>query len=344
MQDIVESLSKKRLDIYKNYMDCSDYNEAIGLYIWNSDLSKEIANIINIIEVSLRNSIHQSYMAFTSSDENWLVDYFESLDDSDEGKKRIKEVKSKISNKRNTSVNDIISRLHFGFWSAICSDAHLDTNPESLEMWPRMLDSVFPGRNGVSQEDIFRMIRDANYTRNRVSHNEVVWKEDKRCGLNSVIRSTQAVCNNLFNLASIIGISNVSLIELSGIFNKISNLCDKSVIDTYKVIVSSQSLSGRVLCPTFDLTNIDEFFSGTVHRIDRDRTDSEKYFIKIKANDIKKPSGFMREFSIHREETQALIASGIKRGDNVQFIPKYIPNSSPPFYGAFIAFSVCVIE
>ncbi len=337
MQDIVDSLSKKRIDIYKNYMDCSDDNEAIGLYIWNSNLSKEIANIINIIEVSLRNSIHQSYMNFTSSDENWLVEYFESLDDADEGKKRIKEVKSKISNKKNTSVNDIISRLHFGFWSAICSDSHLESNEGSLKMWPSMLDSVFAGRNGVSQAEIFRMIRDANYTRNRVSHNEVVWKEDKRCGLNSVIRSVQGVCNNLFKLSGIIGVSNVKLIELNGIFDRVNELCDLTVIDNYKNLISNTSLSGEVECKSFDLNSIDEFFSGIVHRIDRNTN-----FIKIKARDIKKPGGSMREFSVDRNETQALIAAGIKRGDNVRFIPKYIPNSSPPFYGAFIAFTVSI--
>uniref|UniRef100_UPI001178081F Abi family protein n=1 Tax=Erwinia amylovora TaxID=552 RepID=UPI001178081F len=226
MDTILDSLSSQRIDIYKKYMECDSDDEAVGLYLWNANLSREIGTIINIIEVSLRNSIQQSYMNINGTDENWLTTYFDSLPASNEGRKRINEVRSRIHKSSGVTINDIISRLHFGFWSSICSDEHLESKPDSLKMWPKMLDSVFKGRGHFTQSDIFSMIVRANYTRNRISHNEVVWKEDKRCGVFSVVRSVQEVCNNLFELARIIGIGNVKIIEMNDIFERISNFCN----------------------------------------------------------------------------------------------------------------------
>ena len=97
MDDIVKLISEKRLGIYEDYFSCLSTSEALGVYLWNQKVASEFSCIIQIIEITLRNSIYSAYLENKSADAEWFIKYSESLDTSNEGRRQIDYVKNQLS-------------------------------------------------------------------------------------------------------------------------------------------------------------------------------------------------------------------------------------------------------
>lgn len=53
-------ISKPRLDSYRGYFHLANPNEAIGIYMWNTDLSACFNALMAMFEIALRNSVHRA--------------------------------------------------------------------------------------------------------------------------------------------------------------------------------------------------------------------------------------------------------------------------------------------
>lgn len=323
MDAIVSLISEKRLSIYTEFFNCRSHDEAIGLYIWNSKLSYEISCIINIIEVSLRNSIHTAHVNVHGSKSSWITDYFDIQSDNDEGKKKIDDVRRRLANKGNYSIDDIISRLPFGFWTSLCSSNHDQSNSDSLKLWPTLLDAVFTGRDGESQEEIFNLITKTNTIRNRISHHEVIWKSAEGVGNKSVFSKVFNSCNDILKLARIIGVSNIKLVKLMDSVRAIKELCSDTKINEYKMLFSSTNFSD--IHRHFHLGSVDLNELGMVTKVDEG-----KGRIKIKATNILDRNGKRKEFLVDNSEVPSLIKQGITNKTIVRFIPKIVRRDNHP--------------
>lgn len=180
-------ISKPRLDSYKGYFKTKSTDEAIGLYIWNNELSACFGVLLSFFEIALRNNTHRAMSQFytrgTSSSDHWYDKIQGSLKQSTINK--IDEVRyegPRTARKlRNPAPNpdEIVSRVSFGFWPVVLSTIN-----------PRYADQIFPKIfphhplnatpldwkvKGVRQNAL-AFIYELNEFRNRIAHHEPIWK------------------------------------------------------------------------------------------------------------------------------------------------------------------------
>lgn len=59
-------VSSPRLDSYRRFFKATTIDEAIGLYLWNGEVSACFASHIAYFEIALRNSVHRAMSCFYS--------------------------------------------------------------------------------------------------------------------------------------------------------------------------------------------------------------------------------------------------------------------------------------
>jgi len=57
-----QTISKARLNSYRSYFN-ADLREAVGLYMWNAEISSCMRVLLSYFEIALRNSIHRELSA-----------------------------------------------------------------------------------------------------------------------------------------------------------------------------------------------------------------------------------------------------------------------------------------
>lgn len=161
-------LSNERLSAYQQRLSQNSDLNLFSHYAWNMALSESLYPILQLLEISLRNTISQNaQQQFGKTD--WFDDarIIQSRD-------RISIDKAKETLKRSNKPRDpgrIIAELNFGFWTSL-----LDRRYEQI-LWPKLIKTCFPAmprrirtRRVLSQR--FNRIRNL---RNRVFHHEPIW-------------------------------------------------------------------------------------------------------------------------------------------------------------------------
>lgn len=119
--ELILVFSKERLTPYFKRFDGQE-EKAIGLYKSNIKLSEACYTSLSILEIALRNAIHDKFSQYFK-DEYWFLNHLdESLCNQS------KDVANKIlaSNKEVTS-GRIISELTFGFWTSLFNRKYANT-------------------------------------------------------------------------------------------------------------------------------------------------------------------------------------------------------------------------
>lgn len=175
-------ISKPRLHRYSSYFALSNVQEAIGLYLWNAELTMNFSVLLGFFEVALRNSIHHAFSNFYSGSKSSSYHWY------DESKFNIKPKTMLIIDKARTdsrgkllavSPDKIISDMTFGFWPNILSSHTLLHNPVVM---PNIFKNHLLNKNKQDWKDkkssvkAFDPIYEINDFRNRVAHYEPIWK------------------------------------------------------------------------------------------------------------------------------------------------------------------------
>lgn len=156
-------LSQSRLSVY------SDFTE----YEQNLKDSKHYYILLAILEVSLRNSI--SHYFSKHIDVNWVDDGFLNIN----SKKRIREVKSRLSQRADTLSNDkILAELSFGFWTALFRKDYAPV------MRTKALKHIFPNlprkdEKFIDRNYINKKLNHIRVFRNRIFHYEKIIHKDE---------------------------------------------------------------------------------------------------------------------------------------------------------------------
>ncbi|MEL5407415.1 Abi family protein [Serratia nevei] len=251
VEKIITTISLSRLESYKTAFSLKNNTEALGMYVWNKKLCGEFLPILQLLEVSLRNSIYNGHIALqakkladlgikeeeiaTNIDYNWLQNFFLSTTSPDFSKTQaaLNNVISEL-NKYAIPItpDNIVSKISFGVWSNICTARHEISNTDSLRIWPDLLQYVFPGKV-VSLAKIESDVKQINYLRNRIAHHEPIWKKygnfTLKQHINSIINDA-ALCVNFINY---INPSNLKVVELLTSLQQIEHLCKKETIDSF---------------------------------------------------------------------------------------------------------------
>ena len=156
--------SNPRLHVYLAKTN-SDFDKAIKLYLANIELSEAFYPVLSLLEISLRNAIHET-LKVHFQDEYWFENMLPN-----EFKVYVLEAIQKLTAQHKTITADrIISELNFGFWNRL-----FNRNYTSLLWKPLRL--VFKNTpKQIRQRDT---IADSLYRirklRNRIYHYEPIF-------------------------------------------------------------------------------------------------------------------------------------------------------------------------
>lgn len=172
-KEIKKILSKDRLEGYfRRYKivkgeDCSLLN-AYVYYSWNTALSESLYASLQSLEVSLRNSIHNSANRYFNNPywfKNKSIFDYKQLSMVSAAERTLKR------QKKNVDPGRIISELNFGFWTSLFRARY------EISFWRPIIKSAFP--NMVPKErtraNISKKLHPIRILRNRVYHYEPIW-------------------------------------------------------------------------------------------------------------------------------------------------------------------------
>jgi len=153
---IIKYLSIERLAAYL-ILTRKDRERAIRLYERNTELSEALYGVVQGLEVTLRNAVHNILAA--DHGQNWQDAV--ALEASE--KSAVDEAKRSIENRRETITQSrIVAELTFGFWVRLFSASYDKT------LWGRSLRKITPLR--IDRRAVYGRLKDMKTLRNRIAH------------------------------------------------------------------------------------------------------------------------------------------------------------------------------
>ena len=166
--NIERAISKARLGAYRYPSDTSDL-DAIARYLWNAALSETLYPSLQALEVTLRNSLHET-ISDQFTDTMWFAHrppilHSMELDKVDAAKRELRSERKPLEPGR------LVAELNFGFWTSL-----LDVRYERV-LWPGLLKQAFPTmpRHIRTRHMLSKRLNSVRKLRNRVFHHESIY-------------------------------------------------------------------------------------------------------------------------------------------------------------------------
>lgn len=239
----------------------------IGGYLWNKQMAGVILPILQCLEITIRNAIHQEASALFKTPDWYdpLVkkvgdELFADLCKTDpakaapfyrkgvstgqrKGKKTwtshhesmIKEAKSKLNHANKPATSDaVIAELMFGFWCGLFNSNYADITSTD-KLWPNLEEKVFPNLKPIDRryQSVFHKLDAIKLLRNRVAHHEPVWKHPSVTNGASAIVYLKNQVSEAINLIGGISTERRSLLESTAVMQRFYKLCDKEELTKY---------------------------------------------------------------------------------------------------------------
>lgn len=169
---IIAVLSAQRLGTYTAACLGGSNEEAMELYGWNGEISAAFMLPLHICEVTVRNAVHEAFVAEHGENWPWNQGFLRSLPDPSVGYSPRADVIN--ARKGKTSAGQVIPELKFMFWQKIFTRRH-DTR-----LWNSHLLALFPNHQpGITirelREDIYDSLEMIRLLRNRIAHHEPIF-------------------------------------------------------------------------------------------------------------------------------------------------------------------------
>ena len=267
LKKIEASISTSRLNTYVQLTNSNeDRAKLIYAYQWNKHVSSSIYPIIQCLEVSLRNAIHNAATKYhkTSSWFDFITreaghDLF--INDMkknplkngqyyrkgvSKGSKKglktwtsyhenmLKNSKNKLSKEgKSQSADRIVAELTFGFWVDIFTKPYHNIKNERL--WPNLEADVFPNLSPSERNHskIYGKLKEIKNLRNRLSHHEPVWKNKNVVCTDTAIQYLNSVVEDMLNIIKGISVERYQLLNESGRVDYFKEVCSKIKVDEY---------------------------------------------------------------------------------------------------------------
>lgn len=172
-KSLIKAISEERISVYK--ADGADYTTAIARYIYNIELCKSLYPLINIFEVTLRNSMDSALVSFyKNQDWNNVIQLLPAEI------AMISEAMLKIKRKgKNYSHGRLVAELTLGFWVALMGRKY---NTQSFQF--AIIKNILHNcpSNQKSSGAIQKNLSEIRFLRNRIAHHERIshWKDIKQ--------------------------------------------------------------------------------------------------------------------------------------------------------------------
>jgi hypothetical protein len=192
--EIEAFISTNRLNSYRTLAPGGNTEELIGAYYWNKALCGALYPVLQCVEITLRNAIHQSASTLFSTTA-WYDRLLRLVGDEvglssgwfDANGRRIKKTTSErnlqkakdvlINAGKRASPPGVVSELSFGFLGFLLNSQFEDI-PNRTKLWPNLLINVFPNAPAGqrSRNNLYHKFARIRRLRNRISHHEPLWK------------------------------------------------------------------------------------------------------------------------------------------------------------------------
>ena len=208
MNVIFDALSRPRMNAYRRYFGVNLGDAQIyGCYLWNEALCQSFFRTLTLIEIVLRNRLHDSlsnqYYPYPKIVVNnrkhkpWTSNPTTTFGTQDScnwyetpnllNSKSLEKITDVTHHYRNgtpltgqakPTPDDVVSTMQFGFWSSL-----IDKNPNIG--WSAILGQVFPKHRATAsnqwaakaqQERLSNRLELLRTIRNRIAHHEPIWK------------------------------------------------------------------------------------------------------------------------------------------------------------------------
>ena len=171
--NIEKSISPERLAAYQ--ADGVSNETALARYIYNIELSKSLYPMINIFEVTLRNSIDRALTEFFD-----LKEWTDVMLLTETERRMIDEAKTKIVQKNQTySHNRLVSQLTLGFWVALMGRKY---NTQKFQFF--IIKNIFHGCSSEQKSTaaVQKNLNEIRFLRNRIAHHRRIlhWSDLKQ--------------------------------------------------------------------------------------------------------------------------------------------------------------------
>jgi hypothetical protein len=178
------ALSKERLDTYREILPAgASFIDVIGVYNANTAVSEALMSSIQIMEISVRNSIHRQLAKAYGLD--WYVGNRIGLDR--DGARLVARLCQRYQdvprfNTAEALAQKIVSELTLGFWSNLFKRQYEDP------LWRKTLRFAFPHVGGaLTRGQVYEILDKIRRLRNRISHHEQILRYDLNVYYNNII-------------------------------------------------------------------------------------------------------------------------------------------------------------
>lgn len=173
---IETSLSDERFSRYLNhYRGRREY--ALRLYAWNLQMSAAMWVPISILEVALRNAIHQQLTAKAGREDWWESKYTHLLE---KDKAKIQESIDSLNrrNINNPSPGQVVANSSFSLWVGLL-DAGIPRNrvlSYETTLWqPRLIHAFNSLDPHIKRKQVHSKAREILHVRNRIAHHDPIF-------------------------------------------------------------------------------------------------------------------------------------------------------------------------
>ena len=154
-------ISLDRLAAYTAYAR-GDQWVAIRLYERNTQISEALYGVVQCLEVTLRNAIHDCLVRKLGR-----TDWYEVFPFEPSERRTIEGAKSEILRRSTSAIpGRIIAELVFGFWVKMFSNNYDKT------LWVPYLHTLFPPAFNNERSSIYVRLKDLKTLKNRIAHHE----------------------------------------------------------------------------------------------------------------------------------------------------------------------------
>lgn len=169
LKSLVGALSTERLTGYQRTGRSETAEHTLQRYLWNIQLCEALYPVLNLLEVTLRNTLHSALWQHTGH-EDWYAsfpfDQREALAIQDT-------VNLLKRNRKPVAPGAVVAEMSFGFWCSL-----FDVRYEhGQRLWPWLAGQTLPHapRHERQRKTLSRRLNRIRLLRNRVFHYEPIW-------------------------------------------------------------------------------------------------------------------------------------------------------------------------
>lgn len=239
-------ISAARLNTYSSFFAPSSQVELFGCYLWNKEIAASFLPILQVLEVSLRNSIHNEARAILGS--HWFDNITTKPNLKPAQTRQVLKLKRTVDNTRNSikrelgiskhgtvPADKIVANMTFGFWTTLLSPA-FEVNRHPRALWPALLRPVFSNApKGARKRDIIHQnLITVKTFRNKAFHHEPIWNIGRPSNLQDAINKLLETRDLILEMTYWISKESYELVEKAGYSNAIQRICSVEHLDYLK--------------------------------------------------------------------------------------------------------------